>query len=69
MTLETSVRIGPKVTDFIHNILKSELSSPYTVEVVDIASFNLPVFDESVIPADVPKFASFSHAQQQIVVL
>lgn len=49
-----TVHIGAKVTDFVHNILKSELSSPFTLELVDIASFNLPVFDEFVIPANVP---------------
>ena len=49
------------MTDFVHNNLKSELPPAFTLDVVDIATFNLPVFDESVIPANVPKFASFSH--------
>ena len=57
-----AIRIGPKVTSFIHSILSTSFTSPYTLEVVDIAAFSLPVFNESVIPANVPKFASFAHA-------
>ncbi|KAE8444878.1 hypothetical protein EG329_014126 [Mollisiaceae sp. DMI_Dod_QoI] len=57
-----AVRIGPSVTKFVTSVLESDLSSQYTLSTVDIASFNLPVFDEAVVPASVPFAAQFAHA-------
>jgi len=61
-----AVRIGPQVTRFVQKILEEQLSiSPnaiqFTLAEVDISSFELPVFDEEVIPATVPYMAQFAH--------
>jgi len=59
------VRVGPKVAEFVTKILFSQLSpvqgTAFTLHPIDIATFKLPVFDEAVIPAMVPAYASFSH--------
>jgi len=49
-------RVGPAIVDFVHKILKT---SPASVEfsILDIATFNLPVFDETAMPAMVPAYA------------
>ncbi|KAF8852300.1 flavoprotein [Acephala macrosclerotiorum] len=57
-----AVRIGPSVTKFVTSVLKSDISSKFEFSIVDIASFNLPVFDEAVVPASVPFAAQFAHA-------
>jgi hypothetical protein len=61
-----ALRIGPDVTQLIHSITSTALSplpvSPVTsfsLNLVDIATFKLPVFDEKVQPAAVPFMAQF----------
>ncbi|KUJ22122.1 flavo protein, partial [Mollisia scopiformis] len=53
-----AVRIGPSITKFVHSVLEAHLSTSKTtnieLSIVDIATFNLPVFDEAVVPASVP---------------
>ncbi|PVH69715.1 hypothetical protein DL98DRAFT_438479 [Cadophora sp. DSE1049] len=54
------VRVGPQVVEIVHNAFKrSELYSSAEVTVLDIASFNLPVFNEKVMPAMVSAQAVF----------
>lgn len=62
-----AVRIGPSVATFIKTILDSAptpSSSPKfntSLTVLDLATFNLPVFDEPVLPGAVPAHAQFTH--------
>ncbi|KAH8687299.1 flavoprotein-like protein [Tricladium varicosporioides] len=58
-----AVRVGPKVVDFIHSVLSPETTSSPTLEleIVDIAKYKLPVFDEVAMPAMVPFKAQFEH--------
>lgn len=62
-----ALRIGPSVAAFIKTILDSApspSSSPKfdtSLTVLDLATFNLPVFDEPVLPASVPAYAQFTH--------
>jgi NAD(P)H-dependent FMN reductase len=59
-----AVRIGPSVAQFVKKTLDEAPASPAvntTLHIVDIATFNLPVFDEPVIPAMVPAQAQFVH--------
>ena len=45
-------RVGPQVVEVIHEIIKkSPVYASTAITVVDIASFNLPIFDEKVAPA------------------
>lgn len=54
-----SPRAGPQITDFVHKTIETYITSqqktnpptsPITLELVDIADFNLPLFDEPGIP-------------------
>ncbi|KAB5511513.1 flavo protein-like protein [Coniochaeta sp. 2T2.1] len=56
-------RVGPQVAALVKSIIESnpEASSNITIHPIDLATFNLPVFNEPVIPAMVPAQASFTH--------
>lgn len=55
-------RIGPHVANIVLNTLKADASSSSaTFSLVDVDTFKLPVYDEPVIPANVPARASFTH--------
>ncbi|PVH80980.1 flavo protein [Cadophora sp. DSE1049] len=54
-------RIGDQVATLIQSTL-SEASTPnLTLSIVDIASFNLPLFNEAILPAMVPAQGEFAH--------
>ncbi|KAH7413375.1 NADPH-dependent FMN reductase [Cadophora sp. MPI-SDFR-AT-0126] len=54
-------RIGDKVAALVQSTL-SEASTPnLSLSLVDIASFNLPLFNESILPAMVPAQGEFAH--------
>ncbi|RSL43308.1 hypothetical protein CEP54_015143 [Fusarium duplospermum] len=55
-------RVGPKVANVVHEIIKNDTNASSGVKItpVNVADFNLPVYDEEVIPAMVPAKASFS---------
>ncbi|KAK2811683.1 hypothetical protein FQN50_002029 [Emmonsiellopsis sp. PD_5] len=55
--------VGPSVTAFIHEKLQpAATKASITLDLVKLSDFNLPIFDESVIPAMIPAQASFSHS-------
>jgi len=55
-------RVGPKVTDFVHKILLTSPATPAPeLTIVDLKTFNLPLFDEAVTPSMVPAHAQFAH--------
>jgi NAD(P)H-dependent FMN reductase len=57
-------RIGDKVSALIKSLLEAAattLPSQPTFSLVDIASFNLPVFDEAILPATVPSQGQFAY--------
>jgi len=56
-------RIGPQVASFVKSILENDTTPSDSVSLflVDIAEFNLPVFDEPVLPALVPAKGEFIH--------
>ncbi|PQE17141.1 hypothetical protein CJF32_00008996 [Rutstroemia sp. NJR-2017a WRK4] len=60
------LRVGSKVVDFVHKtFLESKVTPAPELHIVDIASFNLPVFDELAMPAMVPAKAQFNHAHSK----
>ncbi|KAL6910602.1 flavoprotein [Trichoderma evansii] len=62
ITSTRTPRIGPQVAGLVHNILKAHSSaSSSTFSIVDLDTFKLPVFDEPVVPANVPARGSFIH--------
>jgi len=55
-------RVGDKVADFVHKTVLTSTATPKVeLSSIDIADFNLPVFNEGVVPAAVPKFAQFEY--------
>ncbi|KAL7946268.1 flavoprotein-like protein [Trichoderma barbatum] len=62
ITSTRNPRIGPQVASLVHTILKPiAASSSTTLSIVDVATFNLPIFDEPIVPANVPARGSFIH--------
>ena len=61
------IRVGPAVVELVQDVLKSSPSySTVEVTVVDVAEFNLPLFNEKVVPAAVPAYAQFEHEHSKI---
>jgi NAD(P)H-dependent FMN reductase len=62
-------RVGPSVTKFIMGILEIELApfdgNSFSLILIDLADFKLPIFDEEVISAMVPAFAQFAHTHSK----
>ncbi|KAK2044231.1 NADPH-dependent FMN reductase [Colletotrichum somersetense] len=55
-------RIGTKVADLVKDIVaKDAADSNIDLSLVEVATFKLPVYDEQVIPQQVPAMASFAH--------
>ncbi|KAL8402132.1 hypothetical protein RB596_008770 [Gaeumannomyces avenae] len=54
-------RVGNNIVALVKETLEKEAAGPatYSVKLVDLADFNLPVYDEEVIPAQVPAKAQF----------
>ncbi|KAL7902318.1 flavoprotein-like protein [Trichoderma sp. SZMC 28014] len=62
ITSTRTPRVGPHVASLVHNILKaSPAASSSTFSIVDVDTFKLPIFDEPVVPANVPARGSFIH--------
>lgn len=51
-------RVGPAITKWFVDVVRAEAADLFDVENVDLASFNLPVFDE---PKH-PRFGDYEHA-------
>jgi NAD(P)H-dependent FMN reductase len=57
-----AIRAGPEVVSFIHSILLSSSTTPApSISILDLATFNLPVFNELIAPAQVPAYGQFEH--------
>lgn len=62
-----SPRVGPQITDFVHKTIETHLAShapdslSITLELVDIATFNLPLFDEPGIPQAITDPSGYAH--------
>ncbi|KAI6090803.1 NADPH-dependent FMN reductase family protein [Hypoxylon rubiginosum] len=67
ITMSTrGTRVGPSVAEFVKNIIEQPLASDgITISSVDVAKFNLPVYNESVAPAMVPEKAQFQYAHSK----
>ncbi|PNP81234.1 hypothetical protein FNYG_05701 [Fusarium nygamai] len=56
-------RVGPHITSVINDILTgdADASKNTKISLVDVADFNLPVFDEEIMPAMVPDKGTFKN--------
>ncbi|KAF5605711.1 nadph-dependent fmn reductase [Fusarium pseudocircinatum] len=57
-------RVGPHITSVINDILTGDADASKNAKIssVDVADFNLPVFDEEIMPAMVPDKGTFKNA-------
>lgn len=56
-------RIGPEVSSIVKEVISGPAaSSNLNLSPVDLKDFNLPVFDEAVVPAAIPAMGTFQHA-------
>ncbi|RYP85136.1 hypothetical protein DL769_001040 [Monosporascus sp. CRB-8-3] len=53
-------RVGSDIAGWVHDVLKTRPSDNLQIEPVAIADFNLPVYDEPVVPAMVPAMKQFT---------
>ncbi|KAI7779798.1 hypothetical protein LA080_000296 [Diaporthe eres] len=62
-----SPRVGPQIADFVHKTIESHLAarpgSSHTInlEAIEIAAFNLPLFDEPGIPQAITDPSGYAH--------
>jgi NAD(P)H-dependent FMN reductase len=57
-----AVRVGPSVVDFVHKTLLTSSSTPKpAISILDVATFNLPVFNERIMPSMVPTYGQFEY--------
>ncbi|GKT46608.1 NAD(P)H-dependent FMN reductase LOT6 [Colletotrichum spaethianum] len=55
-------RIGTKVAELVKDtVTKDAVDSSIDLSLVEVATFKLPVFDEQIIPAQVPALGNFAH--------
>ena len=58
VTSTRAKRVGPEVGEFVKDVLSKELGDA-SLTIVDLVKFNLPVYNEAPIPAQVPAQAQF----------
>jgi NAD(P)H-dependent FMN reductase len=57
-----AIRAGPEVVSFVHKMLLTSPATPKPeISILDVASFNLPVFNEKIMPAMVPAHGNFEY--------
>ncbi|KAK1656785.1 NADPH-dependent FMN reductase [Colletotrichum godetiae] len=62
VTSTRTPRIGTKVAELVKDTITADTTnSDIDLSLVEVATFNLPVFDEQIIPAQVPAAGSFAH--------
>lgn len=61
-------RVGPQITKFVHDTIQVHLDknntgdhTPFQLEVIDVADFNLPLFDEPIIPQAITDPTKYMH--------
>ncbi len=59
-------RVGPHVADFVKETLASKAAAAgIALPIVDVAAFKLPVFDEALLPGQIPAAGSFVHVHNK----
>ncbi|KUJ16739.1 uncharacterized protein LY89DRAFT_684811 [Mollisia scopiformis] len=57
-----AIRVGPNVLEFVKKAISTSSSAnKATLTTIDIGTFNLPIFDEKVLPKMVPAHAQLEH--------
>ena len=59
-------RVGPSIAKLLHKVLVPKAEPRASLSVIDIADFNLPLFDESIIPARVTDPSQYGHEHTRV---
>ncbi|KAL6812321.1 flavoprotein-like protein [Trichoderma camerunense] len=55
------VRVGPTIANIVKDILEKEDGNETNLSLVDLEDFKLPIYDESVVPYQVPSQATYAN--------
>lgn len=61
ITSTRTPRIGPKIADIVKDIVEEADDSETKLSLVDLADFKLPIYDETVVPYQVPSQATYAN--------
>lgn len=62
VTSTRTPRVGPAVADVVKEVFKpAAAAANIDLSTLDVASFNLPIYDEAIIPAMVPASGTYAH--------
>ncbi|TFB00395.1 hypothetical protein CCMA1212_007637 [Trichoderma ghanense] len=61
ITSTRKLRVGPEVATIVKDILEKEGGNEAKLSLVDLADFKLPIYDETVVPYQVPSQATYAH--------
>ncbi|PTB39149.1 hypothetical protein M441DRAFT_70294 [Trichoderma asperellum CBS 433.97] len=61
ITSTRTPRIGPKIANIIKDIVEEADQNETKLSLVDLADFKLPIYDETVVPYQVPSQASYAN--------
>ncbi|KAL7942703.1 flavoprotein-like protein [Trichoderma barbatum] len=61
ITSTRTPRVGPEIANIVKDILEKEDGSETKLSLVDLADFNLPIYNETVVPYQVPSQATYTH--------
>ncbi|KAH0490935.1 hypothetical protein TgHK011_002381 [Trichoderma gracile] len=61
ITSTRTPRVGPEIATLVKDILEEEGGNQTKLSLVDLADFKLPIYDEAVVPYQVPSQATYAH--------
>lgn len=61
ITSTRTPRVGPEIANIVKDILEKEDENETRLSLVDLADFKLPIYDETVVPYQVPAQATYAH--------
>lgn len=61
ITSTRTPRVGPKIANIVKDIIEEADKTETKLSLVDLADFKLPIYDEAVVPYQVPSQASYAN--------
>jgi NAD(P)H-dependent FMN reductase len=61
ITSTRTPRVGPKIANIVKDIVEEANNNETKISLVDLADFKLPIYDESVVPYQVPSQATYAN--------
>ncbi|UKZ80021.1 hypothetical protein TrVFT333_007785 [Trichoderma virens FT-333] len=61
ITSTRPIRVGPEIANIVKDILEKGDGNETRLSLVDVAEFKLPIYDESIVPYQVPSQATYAN--------